>query len=223
MTCDYRAAKSGFALDVQQKLAEKFDGKEAAKTLRWIRLLTPPDVKPPGPMSEAVEKIPKDIDDVTMDEYFEYLYNGLTLGYLMACLDPNFASRVNSSRTWQVAEKTIFETPRQRERIGVFLQFAADLGVNSASRFQTDQLYEKTNLPQVVVCLSQLGIEAQAKPGFRGPSDFWVHKHKENKRAFTEEQLRSGETVIGLQAGYTGGATASGVNFGGRRHITDTF
>ncbi|KAK4470261.1 hypothetical protein MN116_005833 [Schistosoma mekongi] len=223
MSCDYRAAKSGFALDVQQKLAEKFDGKEAAKTLRWIRQLSPPDIVIPETMNKAVEKIPKNIEDVNMDEYFDYLYNGLTLGYLMACLDPNFASKLNNSKTWQVSDKNVFETPRQRERISIFLKFAADLGVKSASLFQTDQLYEKTNLPQVIVCLSQVGIEAQAKPGFRGPRGFWIQKHKENKRDFTEEQLRSGETVIGLQAGFTGGATASGVNFGGRRHITDTF
>ncbi|CAH8624011.1 unnamed protein product [Heterobilharzia americana] len=206
MTSDYRATKSGFALDMQRKLDKKFDGKEAAKTLRWIRQLTPPNIQLPGPMSVAVEKIPKDIEDVSFDDYHEYLYNGLILGYLMACLDPNFASKLNTSKTWQVAEKDMFEIPRQWERICLFLKFAVAIDVSPESLFQTDELHEKNNLPQVVVCLSQVGIQTQAKPGFKGPANFWVQKHKENKRAFTEEQLRSGETIIGMQAGYTGGA-----------------
>lgn len=223
MAADYRAGKAGFARDIQQKLAEKFDGKEAAKTLRWIRVLEKPDGQLPPPVIEAVENIPKDISDVTMDDYAKYLSDGLALGYLMACLNPQMISKLNTVKTWQVSDKSMFEIPRQRERIGMFLSFAANMGVDSASQFQTDQLYEKTNLPQVIVCLSQVGIVAQAQPGFRGPTDFWPQRHKENKRSFTEQQLRSGETVIGLQAGYTGGANASGVTFGAHRHITDNF
>lgn len=218
----YRAAKSGFARDVEQKLASKYDPVEAAKTLRWIRLLSQ-DLSIPDYYTKAVKSIPEDIQEVTMDEYADYLSDGLVLGYLMACLEPSFAQKLNSEKTWQLSENSVFETSRRRERIGLFLIFAGNFGVNSSSLFQTDQLYEKTNLSQVIVCLSQLGIEAQAKLGFQGPKDFWLRKHKENKRDFTEEQLRAGENVIGLQAGFAKGANASGISFGGRRHITDSF
>lgn len=40
-----------------------------------------------------------------------------------------------------------------------------------------------------------------------------------NPRDFTEEQLRAGESIIGLQAGYAGGATQSGDHTGRRRQI----
>lgn len=124
---------------------------------------------------------------------------------------------------WKVSDKPIFETNRQRERIGAFINFCQEMGVGSASVFQTDQLYEQTNLPQVVICISQLGVETQAKPDYSGPEGYWMHRHSENKRNFTEEQLKKGESVMRLQMGYSGGATASGVSFGAQRHVTDSY
>ncbi len=41
----------------------------------------------------------------------------------------------------------------------------------------------------------------------------------ENRREFTEEQLRAGESQIGLQAGYNKDANQSGVSFGSTRHM----
>jgi hypothetical protein len=41
----------------------------------------------------------------------------------------------------------------------------------------------------------------------------------ENKRDFTEEQLRAGESTIGLQAGFNKGASQSGQSFGLTRHM----
>ena len=43
----------------------------------------------------------------------------------------------------------------------------------------------------------------------------------ENKREFTEEQLRAGDGVIGLQMGTNKHANQSGLNFGKTRHIID--
>jgi hypothetical protein len=42
---------------------------------------------------------------------------------------------------------------------------------------------------------------------------------EECKREFTEEQLRAGETIIGLQAGQNKGATQAGQNLGAGRKI----
>ncbi|CAF0945713.1 unnamed protein product, partial [Brachionus calyciflorus] len=39
------------------------------------------------------------------------------------------------------------------------------------------------------------------------------------KREFTEEQLRAGQSVIGLQAGSNKGANQSGLSFGLSRHL----
>lgn len=42
---------------------------------------------------------------------------------------------------------------------------------------------------------------------------------EENKRDWSEEQLRAGETMIGLQAGSNKGATQAGQSFGATRKI----
>lgn len=42
---------------------------------------------------------------------------------------------------------------------------------------------------------------------------------EECKREFTEEQLKAGETIIGLQAGQNKGATQAGQNLGAGRKI----
>ncbi|KAL5104815.1 Myophilin [Taenia crassiceps] len=148
---------------------------------------------------EAAKKIPRDINNVKAEDFHNYLKDGLVLGYLIGCLKPNEASQRLGKAMWK------------------------EMGVGSASAFQTDQLYEMTNLPQVVICLSQLGVEAQAKPGYNGPEGYWMQRHTENRRTFTEEQLKAGESVIGLQMGYTGGANQSGINFGAHRRVTDMY
>jgi hypothetical protein len=62
-----------------------------------------------------------------------------------------------------------------------------------------------------------LVLKAQKK-GFQGPS-LGPKMSDENKRDFTEEQLRAGEATIGLQAGYNKGASQSGQSFGQTRHM----
>lgn len=42
-----------------------------------------------------------------------------------------------------------------------------------------------------------------------------------NPRAFTEEQLKAGENIIGLQMGTNKGASQAGMNFGKNRMILD--
>ena len=57
--------------------------------------------------------------------------------------------------------------------------------------------------------------------GFDGPA-FGPKMAEQNKREFSEEQLRAGrEGVIGLQAGSNKGATQSGTNMGKPRSVHD--
>ena len=53
-------------------------------------------------------------------------------------------------------------------------------------------------------------------PTYAGPVEA-----ESNKREFTEEQLKAGQNVIGLQMGTNKGANASGVSFGASRKIMD--
>jgi len=57
--------------------------------------------------------------------------------------------------------------------------------------------------------------------GFEGPA-FGPKMAEENKREFTEDQLRAGrQGHIGLQAGSNKGATQSGINMGKPRSVHD--
>lgn len=51
------------------------------------------------------------------------------------------------------------------------------------------------------------------KPGI-GPKEA-----EKNVREFSEEKLKAGQTIIGLQMGSNKGATQSGINFGNTRHM----
>lgn len=104
-----------------------------------------------------------------------------------------------------------------RENVSQFCNAAHKYGVPDNELFQTVDLFEKKNIPQVTMAIHALGRYAQ-KNGYQGPT-LGVKLAEENKREFSEEQLRAGSAVIGLQAGYNKGANQSGIAFGTSRHM----
>jgi hypothetical protein len=84
-----------------------------------------------------------------------------------------------------------------RENVSVFCNAARAYGVPDNELFQTVDCFEKKNIGQVTLAIHALGRQAQ-KNGYVGPT-LGVKLSEENKREFTEEQLRAGEAVIGLQ------------------------
>ena len=74
----------------------------------------------------------------------------------------------------------------------------------------TVDLFEAKNMVQVVQTVHALGRASQRIPGYSGPS-IGVKLADAQRRDWTEEQLRQGESVIPLQtAGSHGNANASG-------------
>lgn len=65
----------------------------------------------------------------------------------------------------------------------------------------------------IFVCLFQ----AQA----RGMQGFGPRESEANPREFTEDQLKAGQHIIGLQMGTNKGASQAGMNFGKQRKIVD--
>jgi len=63
-----------------------------------------------------------------------------------------------------------------------------------------------------------LGSATYKHPEWRGPN-LGPKPSEKNQRNFSEEQLKAGETVIGLQAGTNKGATQAGLNMGASRKI----
>lgn len=64
-----------------------------------------------------------------------------------------------SKKTFQPTSNQAFTMARERERIGIFLNKVTQYGVPETNTFQTDYLYEKTNLVQVCTCIRSVGIE----------------------------------------------------------------
>ncbi len=62
-------------------------------------------------------------------------------------------------------------------------------------------------------------LQAQSH-GFNGPI-LGPREAAANKREFTDEQMKAGQNVIGLQMGTNKVASQSGMSFGAQRHIND--
>jgi hypothetical protein len=108
---------------------------------------------------------------------------------------------------------------KQMENINNFLSACEKYGVAKTDLFQTVDLYEKQNMWQVVLCLFALGRKAQAN-GYSGPA-LGPRESQRNTRDFSEEQLKAGQGVIGLQMGTNKCASQKGMSFGAQRHIAD--
>lgn len=107
---------------------------------------------------------------------------------------------------------------KMMENINKFQQMAKKYGVPEIDVFQTVDLWERRNIAQVTQCIMALGRACYQHPEFQGP--FMGPKpSEENKREFTEEQLRASEGIINLQYGTNKGANQSGQNFGNTRHM----
>lgn len=206
----YRAAKAGLARDTQVKIDNQFDIDEARKCLYWVGEITGENVV-----------IPETEDKHEMSRsFYDTLKDGRLLCKLINCLLPDGQKLDFSKKSFQETQNQAFAIARDRERIGIFLQKAREYGIPDANIFQTDYLYERTNLVHVCTCIRALGIESQSRPGYNGPV-IWPRKNETNVRQFTEEQLQAGQQIISLQYGTNKGATQKGMNFGKYRMIID--
>ncbi|XP_044269922.1 myophilin [Tribolium madens] len=184
-----RATKSGFAAEAQRKVNAKYSEELAHESLEWIMKLTGDNINTAG----------------DMDNFYEVLKDGQLLCKLVNCIKPSIVKKVNSS---QMAFKCM-------ENINAFLEAAKELGVPAQETFQTVDLWERQNLNSVVICLQSLGRKA----GNYGKPSIGPKEAEKNERIFSEEKLKAGQTIIGLQMGSNKGANQSGINFGNTRHM----
>ena len=118
------------------------------------------------------------------------------------------------------------------ENVQSFLNAAKKYGVPDEEVFQTPDLFEARNIPQVSLCIFSLGRiiknelrkkclnhlfiagrATQNHPEYTGPS-LGPKMATKNERNFTDEQIRQGrDGVIGLQSGSNKGATQVKMQF----------
>ncbi|KAI8905357.1 calponin homology domain-containing protein [Powellomyces hirtus] len=183
----------GLDKELAAKAAAKYDPSREAEARQWIETVTG-------------EKFPA-------DGFQESLKDGVLLCKLVNKLSPDQPIKFNTS-------KMPF---KQMENINSFLMaLSAKFQVPPHDQFQTIDLYEDKNPNQVVDTLFALSRHA-AKMGLL-PADQVLGPKLADKHevTFTEEQLRQGNNVIGLQMGFAGGASQSGMGaYGGRRQVVD--
>ncbi|KAB0802299.1 hypothetical protein PPYR_04485 [Photinus pyralis] len=140
--------------------------------------------------------------------YEENLRDGVLLCMLMNRLAPGIIQKVNTSGG----------DYKMMDNLNQFQKACVHYGVPDVDLFQTTDLWDFKNIVLVTQTIFALGRTAYRHPEWRGP---WLgpRPSEENRRDFSEEQLRAGEAIIGLQAGSNKGATQSGQNFGASRKI----
>jgi len=184
-----RATKSGFALEAQQKIYGKYDASIAAGLLSWIADTTGLGFDTDG----------------QLENFVRVLKDGTVLCTLANTLKPGAIKKINQT---SMAFK-------QMENISFFLNFVQEY-VPKNELFQTVDLYEGQDPNTVVVCLSSLARKCDKLFGKAGVGP---KEAESEKRTWSEEQLKAGDSIIGLQMGSNKGANASGINMGNTRHI----
>ncbi|KAL3313441.1 Muscle-specific protein 20 [Cichlidogyrus casuarinus] len=183
---------SGLSRDVRKKLDGKRDADLEEQILDWIETN----------LGSKLDRT-KPFEDI--------LKNGIVLCNLMNKLMPDSVKKINAD------PKMPFKI---MENINAFLQAAQKYGVPANDLFQTVDLFEKKDIGQVGQCLLALGRTCQTHPEYTGPQLGPKLAH-ENKREFTEEQLREGANVVSLQYGTNKGASQAGMSMGKQRMILD--
>jgi len=195
---DNRAQKSGFARDQQNKMNSKWDSEIAKQAVTWVG-----------------QRIGTDLSsyDGSMDQCHEIFSNGMYLGQLANWVKPGTIGPNKLSRAQTLPFKKM-------ELIEMFLNSINESKggmVKESQLCATVDLYEKVNLVQFITTLEALG-RAMISAGREG---FGKAEAEKNERHFTDEQMKAGQNVIGLQMGSNKGASQAGQNFGKSRMIVD--
>ncbi|XP_056314774.1 transgelin-3a [Danio aesculapii] len=195
-----RGPSYGLSREVQEKIDQKYDAELESRLVDWILIQCGDDLQRPEAGKQNFQK---------------WLTSGTILCRLINSLYPSGEEPIKKI----TESKMVF---KQMEKISQFLQSAEEYGVNRGDIFQTVDLWEGKDMAAVQRTLMALGSEALTKDDghYRGDPDWFHRKTKGHKREFSEEQLRQGRVVIGMQMGSNRGASQSGmVGYGTPRQI----
>lgn len=173
----------GFSREVKMKLKSKYDVALEQDLRDWISECTGLTLPPDLSFSECLK-------------------DGIVLCALIDYLDPGSLGK-------KLPHTKMLNPFRCMENIEAFLKAAKNFGVATPSLFQTADLYDESNMSQVQICL--LALVDMAKSKGLTESDIGVFVAEKQNREWSEEQLKAGEGIIGLQAGTNKCASQSGM------------
>merc|ERR1712034_44732 len=192
----------GMTAELNKKKDAKFDPELTSECVQWMIY-----VLEDGGFADDAKLLNPDIK--VKEDLGHPLKDGVILCKLVNVIKAGSVAKINTG-------KMAF---KQMENINNFLTSCEKLGCKKLDLFQTVDLHEMQNMPQVVNGIIALGRKAQTC-GYEGPS-LGPSESTENKREFSDEQLRAGDGIIGLQAGTNQCASQAGQNFGKTRSIVD--
>lgn len=194
----------GLSGEVSRKINQKYSLELEQQARQWIEAVL---------QRQLVEG--EDPDTPLGEEKFQQaLKDGVILCELINTLQPGSVKKINRVQSGS------FKQFKDMENIENFLTAIGKYGVSTADKFGTANLTDRNNgMTHVLNCLHAVGRAAQ-KNGYSGPT-LGPRESQYNPRNFDEETLHKGQTLIGLQYGYTKGASQKGMNFGKTRSIND--
>jgi len=168
---------------VNAKMAAKRDPGQDKEAQEWIEAI----LGKKFPAGQAYEDVLKD---------------GQVLCELMNKLQPGSIKKIN----------TTGGEFKMMENINNFQKALIGFGVPDIDVFQTVDLWEKKDIAGVTCTLFAIGRACYKHPEFPGPH-LGPKPSVECKRDFTDEQMKAGQGIIGLQAGQNKGASQAGQKY----------
>ncbi|CAK8685526.1 unnamed protein product [Clavelina lepadiformis] len=184
----------GFSREVKLKMQAKYDDLLEEDLSEWISNTTG--------------------CEITKDHTFQNsLKDGRILCYLVDALQPGLLKK-------NMPHETMLNPFRCMENIGAFLEAIKKLGVPEPSLCTTADLYNGSGMPQVQTCLLAL-VDKASSLGLTD-TDIGIHIPEKQERDWSDEQLKAGDSIIGLQAGTNKYASQSGMTaYGSSRPAFD--
>ncbi|KAL4230284.1 hypothetical protein ACF0H5_010669 [Mactra antiquata] len=194
----------GLTGEVNRKINAKYSLELEQEARLWIEEVLQ------RPLLEGVDRS-QPLGEVAFQDA---LKDGVLLCELINTLQPGGVKKIHR------VESGSLKKFKDMENIENFLKAISNYGVSTTDKFAGANLTDRNNgMTMVVNCLHAVGRAAQ-KNGFNGPT-LGPRESQYNPRNFDEETLSAGQTMIGLQYGYTKGASQKGMNFGKTRSIND--
>ncbi|KAK1168305.1 transgelin-3-like [Acipenser oxyrinchus oxyrinchus] len=186
-----RGPTYGLSREVQEKIDQKYDPELEGILVDWIIAQCGGNMERPQAGKAHLQA---------------WLMDGTLLCRLINSLYPRGKEPIKKIPDTQMAFK-------QMEKISQFLKAAEAYGVITTDIFQTVDLWEGKDMAAVQRTLVALGSVAITKDDgfYRGDRSWFHRKAQGNRREFSEEQLRQGQSLIGLQMGSNRGASQSGM------------
>ncbi|TSL28235.1 Transgelin-3 [Bagarius yarrelli] len=209
-----RGPSYGLSREVQEKIDQKYDLELETRLVNWIVAQCGDDLQRPQPGKQNFQT---------------WLMDGTILCRLINSLYPSDSQPIKKIPESKMAFK-------QMEKISQFLQAAEAYGSYFCCFVCRPLISSFILCVCVCVCvcvtgkdmaavqrtLMALGSEALTKDDghYHGNKDWFHRKTKGHRREFSEEQLRQGRSLIGMQMGSNRGASQAGMTgYGTPRQI----